>query len=95
MPSSDVPDVYVELAKRFLDGELTADSFSLAIVKVYKREESFFGETETQALNQLFYAAEDYCGDVEIRNDGDLDERQLTDAAEDFLAFIDGRRPGA
>jgi hypothetical protein len=95
MPTDEVPDVYVDLAKRFLNGELTADDFSLAVVRTYKREKSFFDEAEAQAMNKLFYAAEGFCGDVELRDEGDLDERQLLDAAGDFLAFVKWRRPDA
>ena len=95
MSTDKIPPVYADLAKRFLDGELTADDFSLAVVRTYKRENSFFDEAEARIMNQLFYAAEGYCGDVELRDESDLDERQLADVVGDFLAFVERRRPDA
>lgn len=95
MPTEKIPDTYIDLAKRFLNDDLTADEFSLAIVRKFKHEKIFFGETEAQAMDQLFYAAESYCGDIELRNEEDLDELQLADAAGDFLAFVERRRPDA
>ncbi len=89
MPGDRVPEVYVDLAKRFLNGEVTAGDFSLAVVREYKREETFFRDATAQAMDKLFYAAEGYCDDPEIRDEDDFDELQLADAARGILAFVD------
>ena len=88
MPKGKIPEIYSELAKEFLRGQMTANGFSLAVLGEYKREKRFFGEAEAAVMNQLFYAAEDYCGDPGLRDEGDLDERQLADATREFLAAI-------
>jgi hypothetical protein len=88
MPKGKIPEIYSELVKEFLRGEMAADEFSLAVLGEYKRERRFFDEAESAVMNQLFYAAEDYCGDPELRDEGDLDEQQLADAAREFLAAI-------
>jgi hypothetical protein len=86
---STVPHEYVQLAGRFLRGDLSAVEFSLAVVRRYKQETLVFDSETADAVNQLFYAAEGYCGDESIRDERDFDDRQLADAAATFISFVD------
>jgi hypothetical protein len=60
--------------------EITASEFETEFLKLFKSDESY-DENLYEIIKPLFYAVEDFCSNIEIRDDDDLDENQLAEAA--------------
>ena len=84
---------YLDLARRFLDGDLPADRFVLQFQDRFKQDPTPFGPAVHEALNDLFLLAEDFCDDPALVEPGDTTPDMLARGARDFLAAL-GLPPG-
>ncbi|QTA88862.1 colicin immunity domain-containing protein [Desulfonema magnum] len=76
---------YKELIVLFTDKkEISALEFETEFLKLFKSDKSC-DENFYEIIKPLFYAVEDFCSDSEIREDDDLDENQLAEAAKGTL----------
>ncbi|GEM_PF-952327 len=72
---------YGTLINSFMQGQLSALQFEAEYLKLFEYDNTDFSETEYKILNTLFWAVEDFCADPTLRDEGDLDENQLLEAA--------------
>ncbi len=73
--------VYKDLIVLFADKkEISASEFETKFLKLFKSDKSY-DENFYEIIKPLFYAVEDFCSNPEIRDDDDLDENQLAEAA--------------
>ncbi len=79
---------YRNLIASFIEKKLTAVQFEAEYLDLFKYDESRTEEMY-EILNPLFWAVEDFCPDPELREEGDLDENQLSEAAKVTLKKLD------
>lgn len=84
----DVVADYAELIRLFLDGHLSAGDFEMAYLRRFKSETRTMPPSAFRALDRLFAAVDAYCGDPELRDEGDLDEAGLRRAARRALTAL-------
>lgn len=76
---------YKDLIVLFIDKkEIGASEFETEFLKLFKSDKSY-DENFYETIKPLFYAVEDFCSNPEIRDDDDLDENQLAEAAKATL----------
>lgn len=68
---------YIELVESFTNIQISAQQFEKSYLEMFKNDSSQFSEREYEVLNNIFYDVEDFCADPTIRDEDDLDERQL------------------
>lgn len=68
---------YIELVESFTNIQISAQQFEKSYLEMFKNDPSQFSEREYEVLNNIFYDVEDFCADPTIRDEDDLDERQL------------------
>lgn len=78
----------------FLGGTKTPSSFKVEYMKLWRScrdsgELSDLNALSAGAFDRIFTALDGYCEEIELRDDGDLDERQLFDAVAATLPDID------
>ncbi|WP_258949003.1 colicin immunity domain-containing protein [Lentzea californiensis] len=76
---------YVALASALVSGELAPQDFQDQYLELHRHDENVYGDERHEVLNILFYAAETYCADPNLRDAQDTDERGLVVAAKTFL----------
>jgi len=79
---------YEKLINSFVQEQLSATQFEIEYLKLFEYDKTDFTETEYNILNTLFWAVENFCSDPELRDQGDLDENQLRDAAKVALQTL-------
>lgn len=79
---------YMQLAQSFVDSKFSATEFEAKYLKLFQYDKTDLTEAEYIILNNLFWAVEDFCSYSELRDEGDLDEIQLLQAAEVALAAL-------
>jgi len=79
---------YKDLIVLFTDKRISASEFETEFLKLFKNDKSQ-DENFYEIIKPLFYAIEDFCSDPEIRDDDDLDENQLLEAANVTLEELD------
>lgn len=65
-----------------MQGQLSALQFEAEFLKLFEYDNTDFTEEEYKILNALFWAVEDFCAEPKLREEGDLDENQLLEAAQ-------------
>lgn len=78
MTSSTLP--YQQLVESFVAGKLSAVQFEATYLRLFKHDTSRSKEVYP-ILSNLFWAVEDFCIYPELRDENDLDENQLLQAA--------------
>jgi len=73
---------YGILINSFMQGQLSALQFEAEFLKLFEYDNTDFTEEEYKILNALFWAVEDFCAEPKLREEGDLDENQLLEAAQ-------------
>ena len=76
---------YIDLVESFTNSQISAQQFEKSYLELFKNDSSQFGEREYEVLNNIFYDVEDFCADPTIRDEDDLDERQLKTKSEKHL----------
>jgi hypothetical protein len=79
---------YTQLIQSFVEGKLSATDFEAEYLKLFQDDKTDLTEAEYVILNNLFWAVEDFCSYSELRDEGDLDEIQLLQAAEVALEAL-------
>jgi len=79
---------YLSLMRRFLAGAITAADFQRSYFALSGGDEEFRPERTFRALNDLFFALDDFYEDPALRDPGDLDEAQLRARVEATLAVL-------
>ncbi|MEN8218229.1 MAG: colicin immunity domain-containing protein [Pseudomonadota bacterium] len=80
---------YETLTNSFVQGQLSATKFETEFLKLFEYDNTDFTEEEYKILNTLFWAVENFCSHPELRDDGDLDEIQLREAAKVALKSLE------
>jgi len=76
---------YKDLIVLFVDKKkIGASEFETEFLKLFEGDKSY-DENFYEIIKPLFYAVEDFCSNPEIRDDDDLDENQLAEAAKETL----------
>ena len=68
---------YIDLVEKFITDQIDAQGFEKLFLELFKKDSTQFNEREYEILNNLFYDVEDFCANPDIRDDEDLDEKQL------------------
>jgi hypothetical protein len=79
---------YADLLSRFTGDQLGAGDFEKQFLTLYKNDASRWSDAEFDVLDSLFAAVDAYTPDPSLRDEGDLDENQLRDAARRALAAL-------
>jgi hypothetical protein len=85
MTSSTLP--YQQLVESFVEGKLSAVQFEAEYLRLFKHDTSRSKEVYP-ILSNLFWAVEDFCVYPELRDESDLDENQLLQAAKVALEAL-------
>ena len=68
---------YLDLLRSFACGGMGVSSFEKEYLTTFKNEETLFGGKVYDILNELFGDIDQYCADPAIRDDDDIDEKEL------------------
>ena len=86
-------DQIIKITKCFIKGDITASVFETKYIELWReardsKELSKINEETDNALDKFFTIVDAYCSDIELRDEYDLDDKQLLDEAESFLITI-------
>ena len=81
-------DKYIVLITQFVSGEITASQFEASYLEMFKNETETLPEDIFNVLNSLFSDVDAYCGDSDLREDGDLTEEELLACAKKALKTL-------
>lgn len=76
---------YILLITQFVTGDITASQFEVLYLKMFKGEARELPKDVYDVLNGLFCDVDAYCGDTELRDDGDLGDEELLISAKEAL----------
>ena len=79
---------YISLLTQFVSGVITAPQFEALYLKMFKEEQSTLPAYAYDALNKLFLDTDAYCADPDLRDDEDLNEKQLLVSAQRALDVL-------
>lgn len=82
---------YLGIIREFIEGDQSAADFSIEFMDEFIDEESDFSDETYQILQSLFTEAESYCEDPELRDDRDIGEDELRDAALNSVERLEQR----
>jgi len=69
---------YAQLISSFVDGQISAQEFESAYLKLFKHDKDQVPGTEFKILEDLFFAVDDYVEDPELRKRvHGIDEEEL------------------
>ena len=83
-------DKYISLLNQFVSGAITAPEFEMSYLEMFKHDED---QTDIPAfawrvLNELFLDTDAYCADPDLRDEDELDEKQLLASAQRALVIL-------
>lgn len=82
-------DTYRDLIRRFVIGEVTADEFEVAYLRLFKNDPHQVAGAEFDILDGLFGDVDDYVSDPSLRTStGDIDGEELRARARDVYARL-------
>ena len=79
---------YIHLMESFLAHKIDASEFERRYFSMFKNDTSSWTEAEYENLNYLFGELDAFCADPELRDENDIDEDQLREAAKMTLANL-------
>ena len=90
MTTAESLDKYISLLNQFVSGAITAPEFEISYLEMFKYDED---QTDIpafawRALNELFLDTDAYCADPDLRDENDLDEKQLLASAQRALDIL-------
>jgi len=68
---------YVTIVKHFIGGEITAIQFEESYLDAFKNQKHDLPENAFKILNELFMDIDAFCSDPELREEDDIDDREL------------------
>ncbi len=72
---------YLHLIISFTDGAKTASEFESEYLAEFKQEDDEMPEKIFEPLNSLFFAADAYCEDPELRDQHDIGDEEFLEEA--------------
>ena len=81
---------YVALIGRFVEGAIDGGTFQSEYFAMFKKDPAMRPEDVFQVLDSLSAAADGFVADPKLRDEGDLDERQLREKAASALRKLKG-----
>lgn len=82
-------DFYMKMLEDLEGGRISAADFQLKYLKAFKNDTTDWSEEEFEILNnEVFWAAEAFCGDPDLRDEDDIDEQQMRDVCNNALERI-------
>jgi hypothetical protein len=85
-------DKYLDLLRSFVCGDISASSFEKIYLQTFKNEETVFGGQAYEILNELFGDIDEYCADPTIRDEDDIDEKELLRRVGSALERLEARK---
>jgi hypothetical protein len=85
---SSVSNKYISLITSFIDGDIPVCDFEKQYLDMFKNETDTLSEIEYEALDFLFSSVDVFCADDDLRDDDDIDEKQLLDDARITLSKL-------
>ncbi len=76
---------YILLITQFVLDEITASQFEMLYLEMFKDEMDGLPEDIYDVLNNLFSDIDAYCGDPDLRDGEDLDDKELLASAKKAL----------
>ena len=76
---------YILLITQFVTRKITSVQFETAYLDMFKKETEILPENTYDVLNNLFLDVESYCGDPNLRDEDDLDDKDLLASAKKAL----------
>jgi hypothetical protein len=86
MMNHQAVEIYVDLMRRFVDGQIDALAFERAYLDMFKTEKETLTEDEFQVLDTLFSDVDAFCDDPALLGTDDLDAQQLRAKCSEALA---------
>jgi len=81
-------DPYINLMRSFVENRITVNEFERSYLSMFKADTNSWTEAEYENLNNLFSEVDAFCADPELRDENDIDEDQLREAAKMTLAKL-------
>lgn len=91
MSDKEVVEEYIALIRQYTDRDAEAEEFSRMYLNTFKNEHRAYSEETYHILQNMFWAADAYCGDPELRNEDDIDEEEFSDVARQTLKKLNKR----
>ena len=85
---SSVTRKYIGLITSYVDGDMPVCDFEKQYLDMFKNETEMLSEIEYDALDFLFSSVDVFCADDDLRDDDDIDEKQLLDDARVTLSKL-------
>ena len=79
---------YESLLTSFIDGKIQPVQFEKDYINLFQDHNSELTEAEHKIVEEMFFAVDDFCADPELREEGDLDEKQLLKEASRSLEAL-------
>lgn len=81
-------DKYLKLMNDFIYGNISTQRFEAHYLETFKNETVTFDEKIYSALNNLFLDLDMYCEDESIRDEDDIDKKELLKRVKSHLATL-------
>lgn len=86
---SGISNKYISLITSFVDGNLPVCDFEKQYLDMFKNEAGTLTEVQYDALDFLFSSVDAFCADDDLRDDDDIDEKQLLEDARITLSKLE------
>ncbi len=80
--SSSKLKFFFDLIKSFIQSKISAVDFAKQFFVLHQNDYRFSSDEISNIINKMFYYVEAYCEYTELRDENDLDEKQLLNAIE-------------
>lgn len=80
---------YKSLCSKFIKGDMKDVHFEKLYLKMFINEKNDMSNSIYLILNELFLDVEDYCSDITLRDEGDIDEEELLKRTKIALEKLD------
>ena len=88
MTTEEPLDKYISLLNQFVSGAITAPEFEMSYLEMFSNDETDIPAFAWRVLNELFLDTDAYCADPDLRDEDELDEKQLLASAQRALDIL-------
>ena len=81
-------DEHVDLMEAFMSGRLPVDRFERQYLDLYSSDATIREDAIFRAIDDVFFAVDEYCGDPDLRGEYDIDEEQLRERVRTALRTL-------